>query len=87
MMLTEPYHYCGNSPTARAVGRVTSVVAADELVSQLELALRRLRADPANASPAIAQLASCTLASLMRIRTEERLGRSAATSLVNSDYL
>jgi chromosomal replication initiator protein len=73
MMLTELYYYWGKNPTAKAVGRVASEVAADDLVSQLELDLRRLRADPANVSPAIAQLASCTLASLTRIRTEERL--------------
>src|SRR5439155_24146554 len=72
-MLTELYYYCGNNPAAKAVGRVVSEVAADELVSHLELALRRRRADPANVSPAIAELASCTLASLTRIRTEERL--------------
>ena len=75
MMLTELYYHCGNNPTAKAVGRVVSEVAADDLVSQLEFALRRLRTDPANVSPAIAQLASCTLASLMRIRTEERLAK------------
>ena len=68
MMLTELYYYCGNNPTAKAVGRVVSEVAADELVSHLELALRRRRADPANVSLAIAELASCTLASLTRIR-------------------
>jgi hypothetical protein len=75
MMLTEPYHYCGNNPTAKAVGRVVSEVAADDLVSQLEFALRRLRTDPANVSPAIAELASCTLPSLTRIRIEERLAK------------
>jgi chromosomal replication initiation ATPase DnaA len=75
MMLTELYYYCGNNPTAKAVSRVLSEVAADELVSHFEFALRRLRTDPANVSPAIAQLASCTLASLMRIRTEERLAK------------
>jgi chromosomal replication initiation ATPase DnaA len=75
MMLTELYYYCGNNPTAKAVGGVVSEVAADELVSHFELALRRLRADPANVSPAIAELASCTLASLTRIRTEERLAK------------
>src|SRR5215469_12769635 len=73
MMLTELYYYCGNNPTAKAAGRVLSGIATDELVSPLETALRRLRADPANVSPAIAELARRTLASLTRIRTEERL--------------
>jgi hypothetical protein len=73
MMLTELHYYSGNNPAAKAVGRVVSQVAADELVSPLESALRRLRAEPANVSPAIAELARCTLESLTRIRTEERL--------------
>ena len=73
MMLTEPYYYCGNNPTAKAADGVVSAIAAGELVSPLESALRRLRADPANVSPAIAELARRTLASLTRIRTEERL--------------
>ena len=73
MMLTEHYYSCGNNPTAKAVGRVVSEVAADDLVSQVEFALRRLRRDPAGVSPAITQLAGCTLASLTRIRIEERL--------------
>jgi chromosomal replication initiator protein len=49
--------------------------------------LRRLRADPANVSPAIAELARCTLASLTRIRTEERLANVVATLRANSGYL
>ena len=73
MMLTELYHYCGNSPAAKAAGRIVSEVAADELVLPLESALRRLRTDRANVSPSIAELASRTLASLTRIRIEERL--------------
>ena len=73
MMLTELHYYSGSNPAAKAVGRVVSEVAADELVSPLESALRRLRAEPANVSPAIAELVRCTLASLTRIRTEERL--------------
>ncbi len=73
MMLTELYDYCANNPTAKAAGRVLSDIATDELVSPLESALRRLTAEPANVSPAIAELARCTLASLTRIRSEERL--------------
>jgi len=73
MMLTELYYYCGNNPTAKAAGRVLSGIATDELVSPLESALRRLRAEPANVSPAIAELARRTLASLTRIRIEERV--------------
>ena len=73
MMLTELYDYRGNNPTAKAAGRLVSGIATDELVSPLESALRRLRAHPANVSPAIAELARCTLASLTRIRTEERV--------------
>jgi chromosomal replication initiation ATPase DnaA len=75
MMLTELHHYCGNSPTAKAAGRLVPEVAADELVSTLESALRRLRTDPANVSTTIAQLARRTLASLTRIRIEERLAK------------
>jgi chromosomal replication initiator protein len=73
MMLTELHYYSGNGPTAKAAGRVVSGIATDELVSPLESALRRLRAEPANVPPAVAELARCTLASLTRIRTEERL--------------
>jgi chromosomal replication initiator protein len=73
MMRTELYYYCGNNPTAKAVGGVVSEIAPDDLVSPLESALRRLRAEPGNVSPAITELARCTLASLTRIRIEERL--------------
>src|SRR5689334_4537106 len=73
MMLTELHYYSGKNLSAKAVDRVVSAIAADDLVSQLELALRRLKTDPANVSPPIAELASCTLASLTRIRIEERL--------------
>jgi hypothetical protein len=73
MMLTELDYYCGKCPAAKAAGRPVTPIAADELVSPFESALRRLRADPANVSPAIAQLARRTLASLTRIRIEERL--------------
>ena len=75
MTLSEPYYYRGNNQAEKAAGRVVSEVAADELVLPLESALRRLRADPANVSPSITELARRTLATLTRIRVEERLAK------------
>ena len=73
MMLTELNYYSGKDRPVKGADGIVSAIGADELLSPLESALRRLRAEPANVSPAIAELARRTLASLTRIRTEERL--------------